>query len=233
MNKLKSTKLKFLILILIVMLIAWLIPTSFVYGVELPHIEASLTNDWIGLWNFATEVDVDIFINGAGPYTVHTDDGGHARFEGAAGGINLIAGMIITAGSKELVLVPLSLDAIDWDENTIGGTGPASAWISVNAGNDSGGHQMEVMVDANGNWSVDFDDDGFDITDDMWAQALFFDEDGDATVAEPMPPHIEASLTNDWIGLWGFEPGESVVLTIVGGWSDTVTTDGEGHYLVD
>ena len=97
---------------------------------------------------------------------------------------------------------------------------------------------MDVLIDASGDWSVDFTP-YLDITDGMGAQAMFFDEDGDATVAEPtQPPHIETSLTNDWIGLHVFIPGEVVEVTIVDGvvevWSDdTVTIEGDGSAWID
>ena len=38
---------------------------------------------------------------------------------------------------------------------------------------------------------------------------------------------------DDWIELWEFDPGESVVVTIAGGWSDTVVTDDFGYYRID
>ncbi|MEX2211078.1 MAG: ABC transporter substrate-binding protein, partial [Gaiellaceae bacterium] len=60
-------------------------------------------------------------------------------------------------------------------------------------------------------------------------QLLYLDDD--STPPPPPPPstgQIHASLTNDYVLLFGYAPNTSVPVQI-GSYSDTVTTDGDGH----
>ncbi|MBN2045516.1 MAG: PKD domain-containing protein [Anaerolineales bacterium] len=173
-----------------------------IWGEEqhLPHIEASLTYNWIGLFDFTPDTPVslqvwDIEGNPQLPegFQVITDEYGWAWFDQHE--IDVVPDMFIEAADdatgivKQLILKDLTLDTFDIEADYITGTGPVEALIWVNAGNESSGYGEEVQIDEFGDWELDLAG-IFDIQEDMGTQALLPDEDGDSTVAEYEEPRL-------------------------------------------
>lgn len=244
MEKIKNTRLKFLVLVVVVMLVVWLMPAGLVYGEEPDfedtHIEASPSSDWIALNSFwpGTIILVKIYDEEGsliGETSKTTDEHGWAQIEQPEHGVDLQPGMrIITRDSetdleRELLIDDVTLDDIDFKLNLVTGSADPGQEVQVVVYGKSfdDGYIMKVFANSLGNWTADFTSMG-GIAPEKWAAAMTFDADRDVTVVEYNPPNIAASLTNDWIKLWSFDPGEDVQLEIVDFWSGNVPTDGDG-----
>lgn len=107
-------------------------------------------------------------------------------------GYRILALKTLTGEVKELELIYLTVDLVDPQADTISGTAPPGAQVEVSAYTDCpwcgwGTHYgFQVTADAQGFWTADFGRRAFDITADMAANAKVYDEDGDATLAEPI-----------------------------------------------
>ena len=66
---------------------------------------------------------------------------------------------------------------------------------------------MEVTSRADGFWEADFDDVGFDIREDMWKAVQVFDEDWDATEANPGFPRGSHDYDNGDVPDWACNVG--------------------------
>jgi len=181
-----------------------------------PHIVSSPVGNWIELSEFPAEATVFITILDApsgsvlfGPEEIFLEGDGSLWMDRWWHNINLASGMHIIADDldheilKELTLIPFSLDAIDFELETMEGSGPADEWIFVEAGNEFMGHRFDV-----GNHP---------------------DVDGDITVAElPPPPPLpffEANITHEWIDFFEFPWGASIYVEISG--SEGLKFEGE------
>ncbi len=84
---------------------------------------------------------------------------------------------------KDVELVPLIIDSVDFLNNTVeGGTLP-SRDVIVNAGNELNGDSVTVGANVAGNWTADFNP--FDVTPAMGVEARVADADGDMTQVDP------------------------------------------------
>jgi len=201
---------------------------------ELPSIQGNLTHNWVGLERFAADTQVSIDIDGT-LFSVTTDGDGNGWLDGEETGIDLVVDTIITATQgdivKELTLEDISLYEFNVETELIKGTAPAEAWLFVNVHDEllDEGYGLDVQADLDGNWTADF---GIDLHEDMCAQAMFVDDDKDATVAElpepPEPPSIQGNLTHNWVGLERFAADAEVSIDIDGS-PFSVTTDGDGN----
>jgi Tol biopolymer transport system component len=171
-----------------------------------PSFWASLTNDWVDASGFTPNgsVTIEIYASEGGDRLFGeprvADDTGHYFMGGEEHEFDLVPGMFLTVTDdgadpsvvKDLTLEPLTLDLVDYDNDVVTGTAPNVEMVNVSAGNDSGHCGFDVAV-TDGMWSADFAVGGpgdcpdvpFNITEEHGFSAQLFDEDGDATVAEP------------------------------------------------
>jgi len=219
-----------------------------------PQFQASLTNDWVNGWSFTPDasVVVEIFASSVDVVPlftsdpVPTDGAGNFNLDAGVHGQDLVPGTYIevTGSFKTLEMVDVTFDTFDPGSDTIAGTAPAGSVVGFDGGNEGSGFGGETTADGSGDWSVDLNTaefGNFDLTADMGAQARLTDEDGDQTVAEPVPPpSFAASLTGDQIWGWSFTPESSVVVEIFGSsvdvvplFSGVVPTDGGGNFNLD
>jgi uncharacterized repeat protein (TIGR01451 family) len=155
-------------------------------------------------------------------------------------GPDLVPGMEITvsqgAPTKVLVLVDLTIDAVNPATDVVSGTAPAGAEVQVGVNNPGpGGAGLSTTADGTGNWSVDFTG-TFDITAGTHSNASVPDADGDRTSVKRQPPSINGNITDDFIGGEGFEQNATVTVEVRDGpggallFSATVPTDGGGSF---
>ena len=191
--------------------------------IEPPSIQGNLTHNWVGLEKFAADTQVSIVIDGS-PFNLTTDGDGNGWLDGGETGLDLIVGttIIATQGEtvKELTLEDISLDVFDVEYDLVEGTAPAETWLFVNVHDEliNEGYGMDVQADPDGNWTADFDTGGVDLHEDMGAQAMLFDDDGDATVAElppePRQPFIVAITDREQVFAAFWPMGETVDLCL-------------------
>jgi Ca2+-binding RTX toxin-like protein len=165
-------------------------------------IGASIENDWISAisWTPNSDVTIEVFESRGGPsiygpVTVTTNERGGAFLSnlGFDEGVDLVPGTYIVAEDsltdtvKALELVRVSLDRVDPDTNVVTGRAPPGAAVILSGGAP---RQDTLTSDANGEWSIDYDDFGYDVTSrDAFAVTLF-DDEGDVTIDElgaPIP----------------------------------------------
>jgi uncharacterized repeat protein (TIGR01451 family) len=171
---------------------------------QAPSINGNITDDFIGGEGFdpnaTVTVDVRDAPGGALLFSATTPTDGGGSFGLCCGpevGLpDLVPGMEITVSdgsrTKVLVLVALTIDAVDPPTDVISGTAPANSSLFVGVNNSSGEAGLNTTADGSGNWSVDFTG-IFDIDALTQADAHVFDNDGDATSAQERPPTIHAS----------------------------------------
>lgn len=184
----------------------------------LPGLQASLTHDWIGGWNFSPDADLSVTIenqNGVvfASDSVPVDGGGNFWIDSQLHHLDLLPGMTITVadqalGQKVLTLVPLSLDSADLETDVISGTAPAGSMLTVNAGNEFEGRDMAVVTGDLGLWSADFAVAGFDLRPQMGFGVNHQDDDGDGTFAELTYAHIDVHPGENRISGYDWEVGQ-------------------------
>jgi len=213
------------------------------------HIEASLTHNCIGFFDFTPNgvVDVNIYEYQGGTQlygiSLETDEDGWAFFENRdeEGGliVDLVPGMYITAQygdlpsdlDKDVILDDIFISGVDFDTDRVWGTAPpGGVEVMVNVYSPEEDYTKWVTAEDNGDWSATFGD---DITPEMEVAARTFDEDLDETVVEPPKSNIIANLTSNWIEIWGFKPYENVDIVINGGEPLTIDTGSEGERFLD
>ena len=172
-----------------------------------PSLQANLPLDWISatlltpdssatLWIYESEGGPQV---AGSPFTVSTNWLGEMTFEGSENGVDLLPGMHIVvqdhdlpAIEKEVSLVEVTIETPDFENNVLNGTGPENTLLTVEVFNHENGEEyfMEVLTDENGNWTVDFISEFNEPipNGDRCAHIKFYDEDGDASVADPVGP---------------------------------------------
>ena len=211
---------------------------------EPPGIQVSLTNNWVQGQGFAADSSVVVTINAGSSFAVGTDGAGNFFADpGQLGDPDLVTGdtVEVSDGTTTRILIldgPLSVEVVD-DPAGASGVLPVGADVQVDVGGeDCGAGAFINDVDdgsTDGLWSIAFTSEcpaGFGRN--FGGQVRVFDDDGDATIAEPPePPGIQVSLTNNWVQGQGFAADSSVVVTINAGSSFAVGTDGAGNFFAD
>jgi hypothetical protein len=202
---------------------------------------------------------------------VYDSPGGASRFAGSATtdfegsfavgpgthGLDMAPGMYVvvtddtTFIAKDMVLADITFEGIDPDTEVATGTAPPGAEVHVGVGDPFHGEFccISTTADTSGDWSVDFDDVGFDVDPRMGGTVHLTDGDGDTTRAGIpwIPPVFEVSLTDDG-GIAGdvifvccgegFTPDSTVSVEVYdspGGasrFAGSATTDFEGSFAV-
>jgi hypothetical protein len=193
----------------------------------LPWIEANITADWIEVFEFPPSSTVTISAyelpgdeDPKCEETIESFEEGYAHVDCWEAGLEPGDLVVATDGetTKELLLVPLTIDVFDPENSLIEGTAGGEAFVVVNVYNpppEDTFASLEVQADSDGNWSAEFTD--FTMTLDTWYMAYIYDEDGDATIAELTPtpmPFILAWPEWDLVYGIGFPNGVTVDLII-------------------
>ncbi len=83
-------------------------------------------------------------------------------------------------------MVAVTFDVFDLLNDVIVGTAVPGTVVEFGVGNESEGFGGQTTADGSGSWSVDLSG-NFDLTGAMGGQVWVNDDDGDQTVAEPVP----------------------------------------------
>ena len=207
---------------------------------EPPGIQVSLTNNWVQGQGFAADSSVVVTINAGSPFAVGTDGAGNFFADpGQLGDPDLVTGdtVEVSDGTTTRILIldgPLSVEVVD-DPAGASGVLPVGADVQVDVGGeDCGAGAFINDVDdgsTDGLWSIAFTSEcpaGFGRN--FGGQVLLFDDDGDATIAEPLP--LPAFLVRQatpfhfiqWNHVHGFNWPEGVTVTL-NVYDDPVTPD--------
>jgi hypothetical protein len=233
--------------------------TRFDYYIPNPFFEANLTGNWIAANEFPPFSDVTAYVYESDPAsslrfeaTLSTDEWGHAWFDFWELGLGEMDpwNYINVAGggySKDLILLPLTLDVFDPDSEYIAGTAPDGELVRVEVCNEiipdeEWDCRSEEVPALGGSWYITFTD--IDLLDETWYAAFITDEDGDSTMAElmepPAPPFFEANITGNWISANEFPTFTDVTvsvyesdLSLVPLFSTTEATNEWGHAWFD
>jgi uncharacterized repeat protein (TIGR01451 family) len=168
-----------------------------------------------------SSVTVEIFDAPGGTLLVSdsipTDRFGNFEFNLESTGVSLAPGMhlvgtdVATSDAKELTLVALTFDALNFTNDTASGTASPGTTVLVELFD---GPSLEVVTNGSGDWLADFGAQGFDVTFAMGGIAQVLDSDGDSTDDEVFPPTISANLIQDHINGSDFTPNSSVTVAI-------------------
>jgi len=179
-----------------------------------PTVDAALDWDGINGWGFTPSSIVAVAIRsapGADPplyenAAMPTDENGAFTLEPFQHGVDLVPGMeiTVTGSTKVLVLVQITVDAIDVAADTVSGTAPAGKQVDLGFFGPSGEHDTSVLADVDGNWTANVALDDYDIVGRTEVHASVADEDFDRTSNSGFAPSLDASLTSDQVWLHGF-----------------------------
>jgi hypothetical protein len=199
---------------------------TWTYGVETPHAVWSTNADWV----VGTQILVLVNDGATGaefagtttveqtgpdpadlgwyldtqPFEIEADD--IVTVQDAAGDV------------KSHTVLPLTIDAVDRDNDWVTGHGPVGASVEAYADDSVNGVGRVTTVAGDGTWVADFSTapDPFDIRLDTWGGASIVDDDGDATHASwnlPMPT-IEVNPESDRINGVSWDIGSTVSATV-------------------
>jgi len=210
---------------------------------DVSTLQGNLTYNWVRVQNFAALTDVSIDIDGS-LFSVTTDENGTGWLNNRGEiDIDLVVGTTITAtqGSifKELTLEDISVNVFDVELDVVKGTAPDGRWLNVHVHDNSTTQWYNMDVQAiGGNWTADFRSIGVDLYEEMNSQAMLFDLEDDATVADYDPPGVHGNLTSNWIRANSFTPNSSVTIDIYDAddnplLTKTVPTDGSGDLWIE
>ncbi|TET99438.1 MAG: hypothetical protein E3J30_04570 [Anaerolineales bacterium] len=195
----------------------------------MPFFEANITGNWIAVNEFPTFTEVTVYVHESElpsalrfETTEATNDWGHAWFDFWELGLGPLEPWnfveVVGGGySKELIILPLTLDIFDPDGDIISGVAPDGETVRVDACNqiapDEWDCSSEEDIAAGGTWSVSFE--SFDLLPDSWYAAFITDEDGDSTTAElPPPPSMGIWPIEDRAEGWGWPLDAEITLSI-------------------
>jgi len=130
--------------------------------------------------------------------------------------------VVLTDGAttREHVVLPLSVDIIDAETDTVAGTSAPDAWVYV--------HPWEVtfdpvQADSAGNWQMFFEG-LYDLQAGTNGLAEVFEEDGDSTAIDWQAPPamtLRVNYGHDWVESF-YEAGHQVTLTVTEADGETV-----------
>lgn len=190
-----------------------------------PRLTVSITDDWFRAEDFPRQAEVQVSIlnypNKPEPWigTLETDENGFLFVGGWEIDRDFVPGMVVEVShelvTKSIELESLTMYVVDEMENILAGKAPPERYLWVGAGNETEGDSIETYSDLDGFWGVDFDDIGFVIKEGMWKAVQVFDEDGDATEANPGFPRgshdYDSGDVPDWAcnaGGWVMDPDD-------------------------
>ena len=167
-----------------------------------PRFEANITSNWIAANEFPPFSDVTAYVYESDPAsslrfeaTLSTDEWGHAWFDFWDLGLGELEPWnyveVVGGGySKDLIVLPLTLDVFDPGTGEISGTAPNGESVRVDACNEilpeeEWDCRSEEDIADTGSWSVTFPE---FLDSETWFAAFITDVDGDSTMAEPMQP---------------------------------------------
>lgn len=192
-------------------------------------IQASLTYGSISGQNFIADSTVTMTIIDSEKNTVFdkevpVDESGGFFIDGLEG-FAFEPGLEITvdggsAGIKELTLQALTLDSADLGTGEVSGTALNGSQVSVIAGNEQGGKQIDAMAGENDIWVVDFTpggEDDFELLSDMHFDAALTDADGDQTFAQLTSANMDVWLDSNTVSAYDFPVDVVVELAIKAG----------------
>lgn len=197
--------------------------TGIGFWIPRPRLTVSITDDWFRAEEFPAdaEVQVTIYESLGGPVLWSegrtTDAGGFFFAADWDFNLDLAPGMVVEVAhptvTKSIVLEPLTLYVLDLDADYLAGSAPAGRSLWVGTGNDQYGCSAEVTASPEGFWEAFMGP--CDVTGDMWAAVQVFDEDGDASEANPGFPRgshdYDAGDVPTWacnVGGWVFDPDD-------------------------
>lgn len=205
-----------------------------------PRIQVAPEDDWVqssGNWIVGTTATLTITDGGGVAYSASqtVDPDGHFNFN-LWNVFDLHRGQVVTVSNgsdtKIHTVMPLYVDGVDVDAETIFGRADASANVDVWVHGDGG---LNVTPDGSGNWSMDFSG-RTDLTylSDGGSQQV--DPDGDATgVWWVASRRFQVSPDDEWVqssNRW--TPGATITLTIAEGgsvvYTDSQTADLYGNF---
>ena len=132
-----------------------------------------------------------------------------------------VEGMIysVTDGevTKSVTIVPLTVDGVDYDADTVWGTATAGDTVIVDCQSDDVYYSMEVLTGSNGEWIADMSTKSYDLTKDMFFSGEIYDSDGDSVIAYLLEPWIDANPGEDWVTVDNFTMGSDVTVTVLDG----------------
>lgn len=189
-------------------------------SVSHPRLTVSITDDWFRAEDFPRGADVTVTIyNDPGdlePWQEGrtTDENGFLFVGGWEFERDLTPGMVVEVShalvTKSIVLEPISMFVVDEAANYLAGNAPPERDLWVGAGNEFDGCSMDVTSQPDGFWEADFSS-ACDITLDMWKAVQVYDEDGDATEANPGFPRGSHDYDNGDVPDWACNAGGWVV----------------------
>jgi len=159
-----------------------------------PLIRANTSNNWVEVQGYPpySVVDMTVFdsqeeteiCSGSEP----TDLWGNVRFNCWENGLE--AGNIVVADDgvtpKEITLEHLTVDDVNFETDVVEGTSPASVNIRVEVCTPEWGcSEVRTTAGTGGAWAVVSP---IVLTPDSYVAAFLTEDDGDATMAEPMQP---------------------------------------------
>ncbi len=159
-----------------------------------PHFTASLNEDWINGdgWTGGAAVQISVYEFDGGPLILlpldwETDPQGSFYANLWEQDVDLQPGFYIvvhdTASGQEktLTLSDLSIEFVDYDQDTVGGLAPPDTRLIVGFGNDQDYLEFDLFSEGDGSWLADFGLHNFDLLPGMGGSARIDDDDGDTT----------------------------------------------------
>jgi PKD repeat protein len=194
-----------------------------------PEFTAALDENWVSgnNWTPNATVQIEVFESQGGspvgdPITWEIDGHGNFHADLWNQGVELWPGQFVvvtdqaTGRTKETSLADLGIGALDYEQDTMSGTSPASTRLTAGCGNDDRHLEFDLFSEPDGTWLADFGAHDFDLSEDMWCDAKIFDDDGDATQANWRVPNpwFEARPMEDAVEGRDWPEGAPIHLTI-------------------
>ncbi|TAK02267.1 MAG: hypothetical protein EPO36_02720 [Chloroflexota bacterium] len=202
------------------------------WGVPNPHFTVNMAWNGIEGWDWDGPVTVTIvdpvseasrtfsggdiqYPEGPGYFVLALDDV-EPRWQLKPGHIVTVADA--TAPPKALTVAALTIDAWDFDADTMSGTSSLAGRITVDV-DRPGAYGWAEQLTPGGSWAVDFlaGVEPFDLRVLDNAMVNLFDEDGDSTMIGPQPvagPRFTVGLVNQEVVGCGWPDGALVTVTI-------------------
>ena len=83
--------------------------------------------------------------------------------------------------TKDFVIELVTIDVRNLEENVVAGTAPAGLVVLIGIGDENGRCEVHILTDIDGEWSIDFDEQGCDLAEGTPVYAQVFDADFDTS----------------------------------------------------